>query len=113
MNLVENAIQHSPRGARVHIEVDSSSGSECRVRIADSGSGISAVDLPHVFERFYRSDQSRSRQTGGFGLGLSIVKAVVEKSHGRIEIRSTPQGGTTVEVCLPAGQEQNVAARVG
>jgi signal transduction histidine kinase len=100
-NLIENAIQHSPRHSAVLIEVSRAGGSACRVRIVDSGSGISSADLPHVFERFYRSDSSRSRLTGGSGLGLSIAKAVVEKNRGSIEIQSAPDEGTTVEVLLP------------
>ena len=68
-----------------------------------------AQHLPHVFERFYRSDGSRSRQTGGFGLGLSIAKAVVEKSHGSIRIRSIPEVVTTVEVGFPALLYESVA----
>jgi signal transduction histidine kinase len=76
-------------------------GNTCRTRIQDVGSGIAPDDLPHVFERFYRSDTSRSRLTGGFGLGLSIAKAVVEKNQGTIAIQSAPGAGTQVEVCFP------------
>jgi signal transduction histidine kinase len=101
VNLLENAIQHSPNGSRVLVGA-ATCGGNCRVRIEDSGSGIPSHDLPHVFERFYRSDASRSRQTGGFGLGLSIAKAVVEKNHGTIQIHSVPTEGTTVEVDFPA-----------
>jgi signal transduction histidine kinase len=102
LNLIENAIQHSHPGSRVLIEVDVTERAACRVRIMDSGTGISSEDLPHVFERFYRSDSSRSRLTGGFGLGLAISKAVVTKNRGTIHIHSVPNVGTTVEVCLPA-----------
>jgi signal transduction histidine kinase len=104
INLLENAIQHSPLGGRVKIEVGRIEGSACRILIADQGPGISSEDLPHVFERFYRSDRSRSRLTGGFGLGLSIARAVVEKNHGAIQIESMLQAGTRVEVRLPAAQ---------
>jgi signal transduction histidine kinase len=102
INLLENAIQHSPLGGEVKVEISSIEGSACRILIADAGSGISSEDLPHVFERFYRSDRSRSRLTGGFGLGLSIAKAVVEKNHGAIQIENMPQAGTMIEVRLPA-----------
>ena len=101
VNLIENAIQHSPNGSKVVIETGLN-GTHCRVRIEDRGSGIPSHDLSHVFERFYRSDSSRSRLTGGFGLGLSIARAVVEKNRGTIEIQSVPAEGTTVEVQLPA-----------
>jgi signal transduction histidine kinase len=100
-NLIENAIQHSPASSRVAVEVSDTAGPACRVRVADSGAGIPSADLPHIFERFYRSDSSRSRATGGFGLGLSIAKAIVDALHGTINIESAPQRGTTVEVTLP------------
>lgn len=102
VNLLENAIQHSSSGSRVLIAAERNGGNTCRVRIQDYGSGIAADDISHVFERFYRSDTSRSRLTGGFGLGLSIAKAVVEKNHGTIAIDSAPDAGTKVDVCLPA-----------
>ena len=101
MNLIENAIQHSAASTRVVMDVSDAEPGTCRVRIADCGSGIAAADLPHIFDRFYRSDSSRSRATGGFGLGLSIAKAIVVALHGSIHIESTPQRGTTVEVILP------------
>jgi signal transduction histidine kinase len=100
-NLIENAIRHSPHSSRVVVEVCDAGIDACRVRIADSGSGIAPADLPHIFERFYRSDSSRSRATGGFGLGLSIAKAIVDVLHGTIQVESAPQRGTTVEVTLP------------
>jgi signal transduction histidine kinase len=102
INLLENAIQHSPLDGEVKVEISCIEGSGCRILLADAGSGISSEDLPHVFERFYRSDRSRSRLTGGFGLGLSIAKAIVEKNHGAIQIDNMPQTGTMVEVRLPA-----------
>jgi signal transduction histidine kinase len=100
-NLIENAIQHSPPASQVRVEVSEASADTCRIQIADSGSGIAPADLPHIFERFYRSDSSRSRATGGFGLGLSIAKAIVDTLHGSILVESSTQGGTTVEVTLP------------
>ena len=103
VNLIENAIQHSPSGSQVVIATETNGNRDCKVRIEDFGSGIASDDLPHVFERFYRSDSSRSRLTGGFGLGLSIAKAVVEKNRGTISIQSEPSNGTRVEVCFPAG----------
>ncbi|KAA6463012.1 HAMP domain-containing histidine kinase [Acidobacteria bacterium AB60] len=102
VNLIENAIQHSPSGSAVVIATETNGSSKCRVRVEDRGSGIPSMDIPHVFERFYRSDASRSRLTGGSGLGLSIAKAVVEKNHGTIALQSQPGKGTTVLVELPA-----------
>ncbi len=101
INLIENAIQHSPPTSRVAVDVNGAGGSACYVRIADSGPGIAPADLPHIFERFYRSDSSRSRATGGFGLGLSIAKAIVDAQRGIIGVESTLQKGTTIEVALP------------
>jgi len=69
--------------------------------IADEGSGIEKEFLPYVFDRFYRNDSSRSRRTGGTGLGLTICRAITNKAKGTIEIRSKPGSGTTVVVRLP------------
>jgi len=103
-NLIENAIQHAPAGSTVLIEITNGDAANCRVRVIDAGAGIAATDLPHVFERFYRSDSSRSRATGGFGLGLSIAKAIVDALHGTIRIESAPERGTQVEVSLLKAQ---------
>jgi signal transduction histidine kinase len=96
-NVLMNALQHSPVGSAITIEV-SSDGPWAQVTIRDHGDGISSEDLPHVFERFFRSDRSRSRETGGTGLGLAICKAIVELAHGRIHISSEINVGTTVTI---------------
>ena len=100
VNLLENAIQHSAPGASVVINGEVNDENTCCVRFADIGSGIASVDLPHVFERFYRSDASRSRSTGGFRLGLPIAKAIIENYGGTIQIWSVRGAGTTVVVRL-------------
>jgi signal transduction histidine kinase len=69
--------------------------------VADTGVGIEPEALAHIFERFYRADESRSRVAGGAGLGLSIVKRAVELHHGEIRVDSTPGEGTTFRVRLP------------
>lgn len=102
-NLIENAICHSHPGASVRIEL-LPAGNSVKIIIRDTGSGIEAADLPHLFERFYRSDRSRSRLTGGFGLGLSIAKAIVENYNGSIQVASLPGQGTSVEVTFPAAR---------
>jgi heavy metal sensor kinase len=100
-NLLDNAIKYTPEGG----EVEAGAGHRDRAAVAvvrDTGVGIPADHLPHVFDRFYRVDKARSRAEGGTGLGLSIAKSVVEAHGGRIELASTPGRGTTCTVRLPA-----------
>jgi signal transduction histidine kinase len=99
-NLIGNAIRHTPAGGRVDVQADRA-GEFVRVRIIDTGEGIPAIDLPHIFDRFYRGDASRSRMTGGAGLGLAIAKGIVEAHHGRISVQSEIGHGTTFEIVLP------------
>ena len=70
--------------------------------VSDAGQGIAAEDLPHIFERFYRADKSRSRAEGRSGLGLAICKAIVDADNGSIEVTTQPGAGTTFTVRLPA-----------
>lgn len=102
-NLLLNALQHSPPDSNVRISValQQAPGLVAEFRIEDHGEGIDPAALPHVFERFYRGDPSRTRSTGGAGLGLAICKAVVERGGGSIEIASQPGQGTAVTVRLP------------
>jgi two-component system, OmpR family, sensor kinase len=101
LNLVDNAIKHTPDGGRVTIGGENVDGASVRVSVSDTGVGIPAEDLPHVFERFYRVDKSRSRVQGGAGLGLAIAKSIIEAHGGRIEAQSTVGAGTTFIVWLP------------
>lgn len=101
-NLLENAIRYSPEDAAVEVAVGRTGDGRARVVVEDHGPGIAAADLPHVFERFYRGDPSRTRATGGFGLGLAIAKALVEAYGGSITADSTPGQGTQMTVELPA-----------
>lgn len=98
-NLVVNAIQHSAEGSEVRVTAHAVE-SRIHLVVQDFGTGISDDSLPHVFERFFREDRSRSRETGGAGLGLSICKAIVENAGGSIAIESRPGQGTTVTVRL-------------
>jgi signal transduction histidine kinase len=107
-NLIVNAVQHSRDGGLIGLRVESIDGF-VSLTVQDHGYGISAEALPHVFERFYREDASRSRETGGAGLGLSICKAIVEAASGTIEIESTAGVGTTVHVKLPSAAAFSVA----
>ncbi|WP_296603332.1 HAMP domain-containing sensor histidine kinase [Nocardioides sp.] len=96
-NLVANAVRHTPPGGRVTLR-----GIPGRVEVTDTGEGIPAADLPHVFERFRRADASRSRATGGSGLGLAIVRQIVEAHGGTVGVESVVGTGTTVWLQLPA-----------
>jgi signal transduction histidine kinase len=99
-NIVMNAIQHSAHGSTVRVAARTI-GTRILVMVQDFGTGVSPDSLPHVFDRFFREDASRSRETGGAGLGLSICKAIVEKAGGSIEIESEIGRGTIVKVRLP------------
>ncbi len=104
-NLLLNALQHSRRGTRITASISQES-EMIELRMEDQGDGISAEALPHIFERFYRGDPSRNRNTGGTGLGLSICKAIVDAAGGEIAVRSTVGAGTTVSVRLPATEKR-------
>jgi signal transduction histidine kinase len=110
-NLLLNALQHSPAGSLVQATVQHD-GTQAELTIEDGGEGIAPVDLPHVFERFYRSDPSRSRNTGGTGLGLAICKAITSRWQGTIEIASDLGVGTKVSVRLPTAQLPSAPVKV-
>ena len=99
-NLVSNAIRYTPAGGEIVLTAQPA-GNKIVVSIRDSGEGILPEDIPHVFERFYRGDKSRSRVSGGAGLGLAIAKGVVEAHHGEIAIQSERLKGTTFTITLP------------
>lgn len=99
-NLLQNAIRHTPADGSVLVST-LAAGSEVLVSVRDSGGGIPAADVPHVFETFYRADKSRSRTGGGSGLGLSISKGIIEAHGGRIWIDETGALGTRVTFALP------------
>ena len=98
--VLENAVKYSPDGGRIDIHV-ASEGESAIVEIRDSGIGIPEKDLPHIFERFYRADQARSREPGGSGLGLAIARWIMEKHGGTIEAQSTPGSGSAFRLHFP------------
>jgi two-component system OmpR family sensor kinase len=99
-NLLTNAIRYNHDDGSVKITIVQEHG-EISLRVSDTGLGIPADELPHIFERFYRVDKARTRTEGGSGLGLSICKTIVEAHGGVIHVSSEPQLGTLVEVRLP------------
>jgi two-component system sensor histidine kinase BaeS len=99
-NLLDNALNFTPPGGRVEVRLRRrSDGAE--LAVADTGAGIPAEDLPHIFERFYRADPSRARDTGGFGIGLSIVREIVRAHGGQVEADSAPGRGSEFRIILP------------
>ncbi len=101
LNLLDNAAKYSDPGLPVQVRGRPEAG-RLVVTVQDHGQGIPAADLPHIFDRFYRADPSRTRQTGGSGLGMAIVRAAVERHAGTVSIASQVGQGTTVTVELPA-----------
>ena len=108
-NLLENALTYTPPGGRITVAAlrggfggSGESRDWVELSVADTGAGIAAADLPHVFDRFYRADRSRSRATGGAGLGLAIAKQMVEAHGGRIRVDSEIDRGTVFALTLPA-----------
>jgi signal transduction histidine kinase len=99
-NLLENAIRFSPHGGTVQINA-SARGRSGNVEVADHGPGIPVEELPHIFERFHRGDESRARNTGGYGLGLAIAKALVEAYDGTITPKTGVPEGTRMIVTFP------------
>jgi len=99
-NLLDNGLAHTGPGGEIVVAAGRS-GEQARISVQDTGSGIPAEDLPYVFERFYRVDKSRSRTTGGAGLGLAIVRQLVEAHGGRIGVESEPGRGTWFTFTLP------------
>lgn len=100
LNLGVNALQYTPPGGYVTLGLEQRDG-YALLTVSDTGVGISEEDLPHIFDRFYRADRSRSRYSGGAGLGLSIVKRVAEAHNGYATVASVPGRGSTFAIWLP------------
>ena len=101
-NLVLNAVQHSFPGRSVSVSLTKQRHGNVTLEVRDTGVGISAEALPHIFERFFREDRSRSRETGGTGLGLSICRSIAEAAGGSISAESSPGCGTCITVTFIA-----------
>lgn len=103
LNLIYNAINYTPNGGKVTVAAYNSSG-YIKIEVSDTGMGIAPEALPRIFERFYRVDKARSRNTGGTGLGLSITKHIVEAHDGQIFVDSVVDQGSTFTIMLPKEQ---------
>jgi len=102
--LIDNAVKYTPIGGRVSLLL-AAHGREASITVSDTGMGITQEDLPHIFDRFWRADKARSRSQGGAGLGLSIVKWIVEVHGGSIETESTVGKGSSLRLKLPVARQ--------
>lgn len=109
-NLLTNALRYTPRGGRITVTVDRAPEGMMAFNVADTGTGIAPDDLPQIFERFYRVDSSRTRTTGGSGLGLTIARRLVEAHGGRIEAVSVVGQGSRFTFTLPVAGKDAVPA---
>jgi heavy metal sensor kinase len=110
VNLLDNAIKYTPNGGRIELKIAREDG-DAVLDIADDGIGIPAEALPHVFKRFFRVDSSRSREQGGAGLGLSIVKSICDAHGARVEVSSTLGQGSLFRIRQPLAAEPLASAR--
>ena len=98
--LVDNAIKYTPAGGKITLGL-SRTATECVLSVSDTGQGITAEEMPRIFDRFYRSDKARKVQSSGHGLGLSIARIIVIAHNGHLTVRSKEGIGTTFLVRLP------------
>lgn len=101
VNLIENAIKYNLPNGEIRIQLEENRP-DIIVSVSDTGKGIAGEDIPYIFERFYRGDKSRTRLTGGSGIGLALVKAVALAHNGNAAVASTSDQGTTMQVILPS-----------
>jgi signal transduction histidine kinase len=105
-NLLDNALRHTPSGGSVELSAFNRKD-QVAIIVSDTGEGVAAEHLPRLFERFYRADNARDREHGGAGIGLAIVRALVEAHGGTISAASGGNGaGSTFTIQLPAGRNQ-------
>ena len=99
-NLLDNAVKYTPSGGTVILKLDIKPR-RILITVEDTGVGIPEADLTYIFDRFYRVDKARTRQTGGFGLGLAIAQQIIQAHNGKITVESETGKGTTFQMCLP------------
>ena len=102
-NLAANALRHTPRGGTIELRAEPAETGMVAISVRDTGEGIPAEHLSSIFDRFYKVDAARGAGAGGSGLGLSIVKAIVERHGGMVRAESELGKGTTIRVLLPTG----------
>ena len=105
--LMDNSLKYSPETGKIYLRVLQVQD-HVRLTVQDEGMGIPAESIPHIFDRFYRTDQSRDRKTGGTGLGLSIARWIVERHDGWFEVVSRQDVGTRITVVLPAALGERI-----
>lgn len=105
INLLDNAIRYTEAGGRISVSLNTFEGNVVLV-VEDTGQGIAAAHVPHIFDRFYRADEARDRRTGGSGLGLSIVKEIAKAHNGHIDITSELGKGTRCTLSLPTNHKE-------
>jgi len=98
--LLDNAIKYTPARGRIEVRIGRF-GTQPQIEVRDTGVGIAAEDIPHIFERFYRTDRGRSREAGGVGLGLSIAQTIATDHAARIVVGSQADGGSSFRVLFP------------
>ena len=108
MNIVSNSVKYTPDGGRVLLSTEIVGGF-ININVQDTGIGISQADLPHIFDRFFRVKGKATRHITGSGLGLALVKQVVEAHQGYIDVQSTSQVGTTFTLSFPLAQKNGVS----
>jgi heavy metal sensor kinase len=113
INLLDNAIKFTPAGGKIQVTVGTTPGSEAVLAVSDNGPGIAPEHREKIYERFYRVDEGRSREVGGAGLGLSIVKWAVESNGGRIELDTGANRGSTFRIIFPLPAKDLPASRKG
>jgi signal transduction histidine kinase len=101
-NIISNSIKYMKEGRRGRIGIDIyDEGNYAHIIMTDNGRGIAPSEIPHIFERFYRTDESRNSKQGGSGIGLAIVRKIIEDHKGKIWAESVEGEGTTMHICLP------------
>ena len=103
-NLLDNAVYYTPSGGKIELSL-AIGGDGVEVSVSDSGIGIPQEDLPHIFDRFYRVDKARARETGGMGLGLTIVKEILDAHGSPIDVTSSVGAGTSFRFILPVFEQ--------